>query len=96
MSQREKWRHLIPTSLLQVTVHPDWEAVERRARARDARLRIVLQLVVIGVGLLGVAWLVVYYVASQYIPFMGILGGWNILIGMGLMTASFGIATQWK
>jgi len=52
LSQREKWRHLIPTSLLQVTVHPDWEAVERRARARDARLRIVLQLVVIGVGLL--------------------------------------------
>lgn len=50
----------------------------------------------IGVGLLGVSWLVVYYVASAYIPFMGVLGGWNIVIGMGLMAAAFGIATQWK
>jgi hypothetical protein len=50
----------------------------------------------IAVGLLGVLWLVVYYVASAYVPFMGDLGGWNILIGMGLMTAAFAIATQWK
>ncbi len=48
------------------------------------------------VGLLGVAWLVLYYIASPYIPFMAALGGWNVLIGMGLMTASFAIATQWK
>ena len=50
----------------------------------------------VAVGLLGVAWLVVYYVASAYVPVMGQLGGWNILIGMGLMTAAFAIATQWK
>lgn len=48
------------------------------------------------VGLLGVTWLVLYYIASPYIPFMAALGGWNVLIGMGLMTASFAIATQWK
>lgn len=50
----------------------------------------------ITVGLLGVLWLVVYYIASPYIPFMADLGGWNVLIGMGLMTASFALATQWK
>lgn len=48
------------------------------------------------VGLIGVLWLVVYYVASQYIPFMALLGGWNVVIGMGLMALSFIIATQWK
>lgn len=50
----------------------------------------------IAVGLLGVAWLVVYYIAGQDIPFMNTLGNWNILIGMGGMAAAFGIATLWK
>lgn len=48
------------------------------------------------VGLIGVLWLVLYYIASPYIPFMAALGGWNMLIGMGLMAASFAIATMWK
>ncbi|MBA3528664.1 MAG: cell division protein CrgA [Propionibacteriaceae bacterium] len=50
----------------------------------------------ITVGLLGVAWLITYYVAGQYIPFMADLGNWNILIGMGGMAAAFGLATLWK
>jgi hypothetical protein len=50
----------------------------------------------IAVGLLGVVWLIVYYVAGQMIPLMSDLGNWNILIGMGLMAAAFGIATLWK
>ena len=50
----------------------------------------------ITVGLLGVAWLIVYYVAGQNIPFMAALGNWNILIGMGGMAAAFGIATLWR
>ena len=50
----------------------------------------------IAVGLLGVAWLIVFYVAGYEIPFMAALGNWNILIGMGGMAAAFGIATLWK
>ena len=53
----------------------------------------------ITVGLLGVMWLVVYYVsvaANIPVPYLTDLGGWNVLIGMGLMAASFGIATLWK
>ena len=41
-------------------------------------------------------WLILYYIASPYIPFMAALGGWNMLIGMGLMAAAFAIATLWK
>lgn len=52
--------------------------------------------VFITVGLLGVAWLVVYYIAGTMVPLMTTLGDWNILIGMGLMAASFIIATLWK
>jgi cell division protein CrgA len=50
----------------------------------------------ITVGLLGVAWLITYYIAGTYIPFMSDLGNWNILIGMGGMAAAFIIATLWK
>ncbi len=50
----------------------------------------------ITVGLLGVAWLITYYVAGTMIPVMRDLGNWNILIGMGGMAAAFGIATLWK
>lgn len=50
----------------------------------------------ITVGLLGVAWLVTYYVGGQYIPFMTALGNYNILIGMGGMAAAFALATLWK
>lgn len=52
--------------------------------------------VFITVGLLGVVWLVVYYIAGQQVPAMKALGDWNIVIGMGLMASSFIIATLWK
>jgi fatty acid desaturase len=52
--------------------------------------------VFIAVGMLGVVWLIVYYIAGQSVPYMSDLGNWNILIGMGLMAAAFGIATLWK
>lgn len=46
--------------------------------------------------LLGLAWIVTFYVAGEYIPVMGDLGGWNLVIGMGLITAGFVTATQWR
>ena len=50
----------------------------------------------ITVGLLGVAWLVTYYIAGSYIPQMAALGNWNMLIGMGMLAAAFIIATLWE
>jgi hypothetical protein len=53
----------------------------------------------ITVGLVGVMWLVVYYLTASVgitIPYFSALASWNVLIGMGLMAASFGIATLWK
>lgn|SRR5690554_2750308 len=46
--------------------------------------------------LLGLAWIVIFYVAGEYIPVIGDLGGWNLVIGMGLITAGFVVATQWR
>lgn len=47
-------------------------------------------------GLLGVLWLLVYYVAGNKIEAMRNLGNWNVLIGIVLFMASFVIASFWK
>lgn len=45
--------------------------------------------------LLGLLWVVVYYVAGDKIPVMSDLGGWNIVVGMVVIGLGFVFATQW-
>lgn len=52
--------------------------------------------VFIPVGLLGVLWMVVYNLAGNSIGFMAAMGGWNVIIGLGLIIASFSLMTLWK
>lgn len=54
---------------------------------------VVIMLVVGGLGL---AWLVVNYLASEHIPFMAALGGWNFLIGFGLIVISLLMTMKWR
>lgn len=49
--------------------------------------------------LLGVLWLVVWYITAAtgvVVPLLTDLGSWNLAVGMGLMVAGFAVATQWK
>ncbi len=53
----------------------------------------------IALGLIGVAWLVVYYITASTgidVPLMSAIGGWNIVIGMGCMAGAFALSTLWK
>jgi hypothetical protein len=50
----------------------------------------------VGFFLVGLAWIVVFYVAGSDIGFMNALGNWNLIIGFGLLAAGFGAATQWR
>ncbi|MGC4154260.1 MAG: cell division protein CrgA [Propionicimonas sp.] len=54
----------------------------------------------ITLGLLGVLWLVVFYITSAVgiqVPLMsGLDQIWNIVIGMTLLAGSFVLATLWK
>ena len=70
------------------------EAKPKKVKAPSSRRWVAPAFIT--VGLLGVAWLIVFYIAGTEIPFMAALGNWNILIGMGGMAAAFGIATLWK
>ena len=46
--------------------------------------------------LLGLAWIVVYYISPDGVPVMKDLGNANLLIGFGLLGAGFVAATRWK
>lgn len=45
---------------------------------------------------LGVAWLITFYITEGDIFFMDRLGGWNILVGFGSMLVGFILATRWR
>jgi hypothetical protein len=52
--------------------------------------------VMLGVMLIGLAWLVVNYIAGQQIPFMADLGNWNFAIGFALMIGGLLMTMRWR
>ena len=46
--------------------------------------------------LVGLLWIVVFYVAGDRIPFMSGLGAYNFLIGFGLMVAGLVMSMRWR
>jgi hypothetical protein len=47
-------------------------------------------------ALLGLAWIVLYYLTNGGPAWMAPLGGWNLVCGFGLIVASVILATQWR
>ncbi|HEY5031990.1 MAG TPA: cell division protein CrgA [Actinomycetes bacterium] len=47
----------------------------------------------VGFFVVGLAWIVVYYIASSVMPIQGNI---NLIIGFGLLGAGFITATRWK
>lgn len=79
--------------------HAETRTKEQRVTAAPGSRQWVLP-AFITLGLVGVLWLVVYYITASvgiYVPVMSDLEGiWNILIGMGALAGSFALATLWK
>jgi hypothetical protein len=50
----------------------------------------------LGCFLIGLLWIVVYYVAGDRIPFMVSLGAWNFAIGFGAMVAGLVMSMRWR
>lgn len=46
--------------------------------------------------LLGLLWIVVFYVAGDRIPVMSAVGNYNFLIGFGLMVAGLVMSMRWR
>ncbi|MFI9611145.1 cell division protein CrgA [Streptomyces sp. NPDC052023] len=51
--------------------------------------------VMLALFLVGLAWIVVFYVTNSSLPVES-LGNWNIVVGFGFIAAGFGVSTQWK
>ncbi len=46
--------------------------------------------------LIGIAWLVVFYIAGTDVPVMRDFANYNLLIGFGFIIVGFGLSTQWR
>jgi len=51
--------------------------------------------VMFGFMLLGLIWIIVFYVSQNQLPIPS-LGSWNILIGFGIMFIGFLMTTRWR
>jgi len=52
--------------------------------------------IMFGLMLIGLAWIIVFYVSgAQQLPIPG-LGDWNILIGFGILFLGFLMTTRWR
>jgi hypothetical protein len=51
--------------------------------------------VMFGFMLLGLIWIITYYVSSAQLP-VADLGNWNILVGFGIAMVGFMMSTRWK
>jgi hypothetical protein len=45
---------------------------------------------------IGLAYLVVYYLANQSVPVMKDIGGWNFAVGFGIMLVGLVMAVRWR
>ncbi len=52
--------------------------------------------VMVALMVLGLLWIVVYYVAGDKIPVMVSLSAWNFAIGFGAMVAGLVMSMRWR
>jgi len=73
---------------------PDPDPAESR-RGEDAPNPIWFKPVMFGFMILGLAWIIVFYISQSAWPIPQ-LGSWNILIGFGILLIGFLMTTRWR
>jgi Cell division protein CrgA len=51
--------------------------------------------VMLGLMVIGLLWVVVYYISQTAYPIPKI-GNWNLMLGFGMMLVGFGMTTRWR
>jgi hypothetical protein len=46
--------------------------------------------------IIGLAYIVVYYMAGERVPIMDTIGSWNFAIGFGFLVLGLGMAVRWR
>ena len=52
-------------------------------------------IVMAAILVIGLAWIVVYYLAGSSVPLMKDLGAWNFAVGFGVRVIGLGMAVRW-
>ncbi|WP_344818590.1 cell division protein CrgA [Microbacterium soli] len=71
------------------------EPVDRPEGDQAAPNAVWFKPVMVGFMLLGLAWILVYYISGSQFPIPG-LGGWNLGIGLGIALIGFLMTTRWR
>ena len=71
---------------------PDGESTEPRIVRPTPRWYVVVML---GLMVLGLAWIVVFYLSQTVYPVPG-WGNWNLVAGFGLVLVGFAMTTRWR
>jgi hypothetical protein len=72
----------------------DDEVVERPA-GQDAPNPVWFKPVMIGFMLIGLVWILVFYLSGMQFPIPGI-DAWNLVIGFGIAFIGFLMTTRWR
>lgn len=79
------------------TYTPPRDALSPAERARTkAPSPTWFAILMVGLMVVGLAYIVVYYIIGQEIGFMVSLGAWNFLVGFGLMIAGLLMSMRWR
>jgi Cell division protein CrgA len=68
---------------------------EREFAGEDRPNPVWFMPIMIGFMLVGLAWIVVFYVSSGQFPIEG-LASWNIAIGFGIALIGFAMTLRWR
>ena len=51
--------------------------------------------IMLGLMLIGLVWVLVFYLSNSTLPIPGI-GGWNLVVGFGIAFVGFLMTTRWR
>ncbi len=71
------------------------EPVIERSEGDVAPNAVWFKPVMLGFMLLGLIWILVFYISGQQFPIPG-LGSWNLAIGLGIALIGFLMTTRWR
>jgi hypothetical protein len=79
---------------------PKVEKVAKTSNSEDALNPVWFKPVMFGFMIVGLFWIITYYVTSAQFPLGAAtplnLSNWNILIGFGIAMVGFMMSTRWK
>jgi hypothetical protein len=71
------------------------EAAVEKVDGSSAPNAVWFKPVMVGFMLLGLVWILVFYITGMLYPIPG-LGSWNLLIGLGIALIGFLMTTRWR